>query len=305
MTDDLRLITGRIQKLDRKRCRGAWGVADVEHYVQTPGDPKKRKTTTAVVGNGVALFAFGDTIDAVGAYEKSDYGLQFKAIRVSLAPPDTDAEMDKWFAATLPNVDVARLAAIRAVAGTTPLRDFLSSPQAAEKLITVAGITEERAELIVTTWRAAASLHDNFHSLVTLGLTVEEIRALMRKSVDISRIAANPFLLFEEGVISLSRLEAMLKAHFPNLHGSSRHRAYVVLHSIRELVEDSSSTAARVADVLEHVQIRARNATAQRISALGAEHPDVFVIISGKAQPARLAAAERLIADFVLERRPS
>ena len=148
MTDDLRLITGRIQKLDRKRCRGAWGVADVEHYVQTPGDPKKRKTTTAVVGNGVALFAFGDTIDAVGAYEKSDYGLQFKAIRVSLAPPDTDAEMDKWFAATLPNVDVARLAAIRAVAGTTPLRDFLSSPQAAEKLITVAGITEERAELI-------------------------------------------------------------------------------------------------------------------------------------------------------------
>lgn len=302
MTDDLRLITGRVTRLDRKKCRGAWGVAELEYYTQIKADPKKRKTSVTVVGNGVALFSTGDRVDVIGVFTKSEYGVQLKAARISLAPPDTDAEMDKWFTATLPNIDTARLAEMRRLAGATPLHEFLSAKNAETRLVEIAGITEERAALIVSTWRAATSLHNNFHRLASLGLTSEEIRALLRKSVDLTSIEANPFVLFDEQVVSLGRLDAMLREHFPRLHKSPKHRAYLVLHSIRELTQESGSTAARLSEVVEHVQLRARGATEAKIRELGTMHPEIFVVVGAKVQTARLAAAESEIAKFVRER---
>lgn len=298
----LRLLTGRIVKLERKKCRGAWGVAELEYYAQAKGDPKKRKTSVPVVGSGVALFTAGDRVDVVGGFERTEYGTQFKAARIALAPPDTDAEMDKWFTATLPNIDAVRLAEMRKLAGPTPLHIFLSKPDAETRLVSIPGITAERAALIVSTWKAAASLHDNFHRLTEMGLTTDEIRTLLRRSIDISDIGDNPFLLFDEQILSLSRLDALLRNHFPKLRGSTQHRAYLVVHSIRELTQESSSTAARLADVVEHVQLRARSASVARVRELAAQHPEVFTILGDRIQLARLAADEDIIAEYIRRR---
>lgn len=301
---ELQLLTGKITSLDRRRVRGAWGVAVLTHYVKvtTPTKTKENRVDTTITGN-IAIFEVGDLLDVVGCYEDSNYGRQFKVIRADLSLPNTDAEMDRWFIEKLPHVGTVRVQELRDLAKERglSLHEFLDTAKVSD-LTEIDGINWDRAQLLLDTWSKTKKFHDQFKRLVDIGLTADEIRHLTRTDADITGIDTNPFVLFDERVVSLNRLGAILKKSYPDKENTPEHRARFVLHSIREAIEDTGSTAADVYEVLEHLRLRAPAATLDKLRDLAEQVPGIYEIFGTLIQPRSLAAAESTIADFVRSR---
>lgn len=300
---ELQLLTGKITSLDRRRVRGAWGVAVLTHYVKvTTTKTKESRVDTTITGN-IAIFEVGDLLDVVGHYEDNNYGRQFKVIRADLASPNTEEEMDRWFAEKLPNIGNVRVRELRDLAKERglSLHEFLDTAKVYD-LTEIDGINWDRAQLLLDTWSKTKKFHDQFKRLVDIGLTTDEIRHLTRSDADLTGVDTNPFVLFDERVVSLNRLGAILKKTYPDKENTPEHRARFVLHSIREAIEDTGSTAADVYEVLEHLRLRAPAATLDKLRDLAEQVPGIYEIFGTLIQPRSLAAAESTIADFVRAR---
>jgi exodeoxyribonuclease V alpha subunit len=167
---------------------GYWTVAtllDEYHHEQ------------AIVGKLVAVHE-GDTLELHGEWSQhARFGRQFKFTTFCVAAPKSATGIVAWLSSALPDVGLARAAAMVKTFGADKIFDVIE--ESPERLVEVSGITSERASAIGAAYRAKKSQRDRMVYLKQWGLTDTQCAKVIEHYGDDAQsvIENNPYLLTE------------------------------------------------------------------------------------------------------------
>lgn len=175
------IIRGRIAQFFHRKDDG-WCIV----YFERDTDSEMIKVT-GVFPESVAE---GDTVELVGQYTTTEkFGDQFKATAMLSCLPGNAAAIEAWLTFTLPNIGPARAAALVQRFGSSLWSTIEHRPSA---LTAVEGITDARAQELITAYAQVRGARDHVLQLTAAGLTVGDASRLL------AELGSNAFVVLAD-----------------------------------------------------------------------------------------------------------